>query len=237
MNLLQPHPDFFQLGSFTITAHGFFFALGAVIATLFLVSQRRSFELRAAEVVERSLVIFLLGILGARLGYLLTYPSQWENTWDVLAIWQGGLITFAGILVGFLVASLYARSWKTSRRQHWYDAIVLAALLGWAVGRLGNYYAAESGGVASQFWYLTYDHVPIQLFESLGCLLLFVLLRFFRLSPGQTAFVGIAGYAVLRFCVDFWRDELVVGLRLSQWVALVLLIGVALLYVFRRRSS
>jgi prolipoprotein diacylglyceryltransferase len=228
MDLLQPHPIFFTFSGFEVTSHGIFFALGALLATFFLTKKRSIFDLAMSEMVERVLVIFVIGLLGARIGYLTAYPNQWQSAGDIIAIWQGGLVSFTGIVAGLGVVALYAQRFPLSVRVQWYAVIVQATLLGWALGRVGNYYAAESGGTPSALWQVTYGHVPIQLFEAAGCVFLFLIIRRYQ-QPLLRVYLGIGGYLVLRFLVDFWRDETRWGLHVSQWVALL---GLCLLGVW-----
>jgi len=229
MKLLQTHPTFFTIAGFSITAHGFLFALGAVIGAFFLMYHRQLLALSFNDVLERCVAIFIIGLIGARFGYLVAYPATWQSFGDAIAIWHGGLVSFTGIAAGFAVAALYTRSLPSEKRVIWLSLVVQATLLAWSIGRLGNYYAGESGGVASSVWHLTYGHVPIQLFESLGCLLLFITIRLTTLKPLQQIWLGIGGYLILRFVVDFWRDELVVGLRVSQWTDLICIIVLLLM--------
>ena len=236
MNFLQTHPIFFTLHGFQITAHGFFFALGAVIATIYLSNFAHEFDLRTSQVVDRALGIFVVGLLAARVGYLVAYPNSWDSALAFIAIWQGGLVSFTGIAGGLWMAHLYGRLMSANERQAWIQRIVLATLLGWTIGRIGNFYAGESGGVVSSVWSVTYGHVPIQLFESLGCLILFISLNLKKLSPRWTNIAGIGGYLVVRFFVDFWRDEHVIGLRVSQWFSLVGIVIIAL-YAYRSQDK
>jgi|GEM_PF-2526727 len=227
MKLLQTHSVFFTLHGFSVTAHGFFFALGALLATFFIIANRRMLGLSFNDALERCVAIFIIGLAGARLGYSVAYPGTWQTIGDIVAIWHGGLVSFTGIIAGLLVTALYARRLSFEKATQWYAIVVQATLLGWSIGRLGNYYAAESGGVASSFWHLTGGHVPIQLFEALGCLLLFLTLRFLTIRPLEQIWIGIGGYLILRFMVDFWRNEASFGLHVSQWVALICLIILA----------
>ena len=227
MQLLEPHPVIMTFASAQLTAHGFFFAVGGLIATLFIILQRHKLNLSFNDALERCVMIFVGGIIGARLGYVIAYPTTWNSVWDIFAIWQGGLVSFTGILAGLGVAALYARKLDPEQKILWLRIIVHATLLGWFLGRFGNYYAAESGGVASTFWSATYGKVPIQLFESFGCLGLFLWLQFTKFKPVEQIFLGIGGYLVLRFMVDFWRDEAQLGLHVSQWVSLLGLIILA----------
>lgn len=233
MFLLSPHPTIFTLGDFALTTHGFFFALGAAVGALYLMRQAKQFGAKSSEVLEWVLWIFVIGLLAARVTYLFAYPSEWESVADLIAIWHGGLVSFGGLLAGYFTAKVVVRKLPREQRLAWYDAAGIALLLAWAIGRLGNYYAQESVGVVSLFWHLTYDRIPIQLFELFGCLIIALLLIRFKthFKPGALAHVALMSYLVLRFIVDIWRDEgSLFGLHISQYVSLLGMLIIAIYY-------
>ena len=87
---------------------------------------------------------------------------------------------------------------------------------------------------------------PSQLYEALGDLALFGLLQYAGsrrpggLPPGRMTTLYLAGYAVLRFVLEFWRGDAVrgvyYGISTSQYVALAVLAGV-LVVLLRRRTQ
>lgn len=232
MTLLEPHPIVFQSTFGTITAHGVFFALGAVVAAWFFAYQIRQAGMgRFVQGFESAVLIFVLGLFGARFGYLITYRAEWTSFGQLFAVWQGGLVSFWGIAAGFAAAWWLARHWSGEKRVTWWRTMVLAGLLGWGIGRLGNYYMSDSFGVLSSHWSAFYGRVPIQLLESLWCLLLFFTLR----RRADAAWLGVLGYIAGRFIIDTWRDELQLGpLHLSQWFAILALVILISVYVHRR---
>jgi prolipoprotein diacylglyceryltransferase len=234
MSVLEPHPILWQSPLGPITAHGVFFAIAGVVAAWFFAKQlERAGICRFVEGVEAALLIYVVGLLGARLGYLLTYRSEWTSFGQLLAIWQGGLVSFWGMVAGFGYAWYRVRNLKPEQRTQWWLAFVLAGLLGWGVGRIGNYVMGDSYGVVSSVWATFYGRVPIQLFESVLCFGLFFVL----LKQKEAAWFGVIGYLVGRLVIDMWRDELLVGpLHLSQWTSLILLLILIPLYVRRNRS-
>jgi phosphatidylglycerol:prolipoprotein diacylglycerol transferase len=87
---------------------------------------------------------------------------------------------------------------------------------------------------------------PSQLYEALGDLALFGLLQYAGnrrdsgLPPGRMTTLYLAGYAVLRFVLEFWRGDTIrgvyYGISTSQYVALAILAGV-LVVLLRRRAQ
>lgn len=240
MTILNSHPVLASFQGITLYTHGVLFALGAIVAFLVLYRYARIVSLPTTDLFFNVVMIFFVGVIGARIGYTLAYPLEFHSFYDFLAIWQGGLLSYTGILAGFAALYFLYRKSSLLDRRKWYDGAVLAALAGWSIGRIGNYYTAESGGIASSYWGAFYGHIPIQLFESILCLVLFIVLLIIRkrkqYQPGQLVFLGLSGYLVGRLIIDFWRDEGVFfWLHMSQWAALVSLIIVAWIWISRKK--
>jgi phosphatidylglycerol:prolipoprotein diacylglycerol transferase len=189
---------------------------------------------------ERVLLVFVAGLAGARIGFFLSYPDQYVSLGQVLAIWNGGLVSYWGMATGGLAAWTLFRGEK--HPASWADIVMVSSLWGWAVGRLGNYWAADSVGVPVGRFALFYGRVPIQLFESLLCLVLGSIL--YRMvargpRPGLAAGIGFLGYGLGRGIIDSWRDESVLfHLHQSQWVSLsmALVAGIYLIILHARKT-
>jgi len=181
---------------------------------------------------------FLVGLIGARLGFWLAYGTIPLSA--VPKIWEGGLLSYTGILAGALTLWWYLGKYDRENRLRWLDLCFVVGVFAWGVGRIGNYYAADSVGVLSSVWHLTYGRVPIQLFEMVVCWLIAWLgLRLLdRLPAGRTAWFVILCYLAARFSIDGWRDETsMAGLHMSQWFCLVSLVILIPLYIRHARSK
>ena len=233
--MLLPHPTLWQIGFFKLTSHGLFFALGAEAAGIMLTRQAQKRGLDAAKVWPLLIRVFAAGLIGARVLFMILYPQAaggWSQLFD---IWHGGLVSYGGLLTGFLTALACVHQFPKAQRSAWYDIITVATLTGWGIGRIGNFLAGDSIGVISQFWSDTYQRIPIQLFESIACFALVYYLLTRQWRDGQVALIGAIGYFGSRFLIDSWRDEnKYFVLHTSQWVSLLLLI-ILLCYARSRR--
>lgn len=230
----QPFPLLFEIAGFPITAHAAAFVLGAVLAGL-LLARRLSWH--SAAVWEFVGVTFGVGVLGARAAWLVAYPEQWSGLADAVQIWDGGLVSFGGIGAGVLAAWLWTRRDAPAERALFWNALVPAALMGWAVGRVGNFLMGEGMGTPSPAWDWLTGEVPVPLLEAAGCLAIGFCL--WRLRPRYAAHSGLAAYFFLRFLVDFWRDEALVAIGMSggQIVSLVLLAAILVSWWYARAKS
>ena len=223
MMSITPHPVLFQVGGFPVTAHGLMFALGAETGCLFLYWLARRRNLPTGSLADKCLLVFVAGLVAARVGFFIIYPGEYRSVWQVLRIWEGGLVSFFGIAGG--LAAAYALF--PTRRREWLGLLGVAALAAWGIGRIGNFLAGDSWGILSPYWSLTYGRVPIQLFESVLCLALAVFWGR-RLGTPRLLAWALLSYVAVRFLVDFWRDETVwQGLRVSQWACLALAVPLA----------
>jgi prolipoprotein diacylglyceryltransferase len=239
MWLLSPHPILFHTGLATIYTHGVFFALAAVCSVLAMQLLAVSKGLPADDVPLYGVIIFLSGLIAARIGFFVSYPSAFASLADVVAIWRGGLVSYwaigGGLAAGYL---LFKRVGGVMAS--WMDVTCLSGLLGWSIGRLGNYYAGDSVGVLNGHFAPFYGRVPIQLFEAAWCLMLFFALkgRVASLPPGLSALYGLTGYFAGRIVIDGWRDEgyLIGAVHTSQVISIVSLATLVFM-LWRHKAS
>lgn len=139
-----------------------------------------------------------LGLLGARLWYVLNHTSGIRSFIDVIAVWQGGMAIQGGVIVGLIVGLLiFYRASKKYQISMWVylDCILPNILLGQAIGRWGNFFNQEILGadmgqpfpwlpswINDHLHYPT-DHVevyrhPLFLYESIASLAGWILLSF-----------------------------------------------------------
>lgn len=239
MILLDRHPILFSIEGVNITAHGLFFILGVLGAYLVLKAYVSRYSMNSRDLFFNVVLIFFAGIVAARIGFALVYPSEFHSLAEFFAIWEGGLLSYTGIVGGLLAIQLLYGSKPIVERLEWFDAFGLVALFGWSIGRLGNYYAGDSGGVQSAYWSVFYGHIPIQLFESVFCLVLFFILLNLshkkQLRPGALVVFSIGGYALGRMVIDFWRDESrILFFHVSQWAALLIFIITVVIWLRTR---
>jgi prolipoprotein diacylglyceryl transferase len=244
----SPSRGVLELGPLRLNAYGLMIALGVVAAVWFA---GRRLEERGIGTRDDISAIALwavpAGVVGARLYHVAT---EWERfsgrPGDIVKIWEGGLGIPGGMALGIIVGV-----WAARRRSlplgPTVDAVVPALPLAQAIGRWGNWFNQELFGRPTDLpWALevsdgkavaagyppgTTFH-PTFLYESLWNLGLVAVLvwvdRRFTLRPGRLLAVYVLGYGVGRFWIEGLRIDPTkegAGLRLNQWVALVLVAG------------
>lgn len=242
----------------TVKFYGIIIALGFVLAALFGGRKAYKWEMSLDHMVDA----LIYGIIGAIIGARLYYVAfQWDyykdNLLSIFKIWEGGLAIYGGIIGGIIAAFFVCK--KTGLPfLKLLDLIGMALPIGQGIGRWGNFTNQEAFGVnTTSIFGMTSDKIvdyinshqqefaeygiemdpnlpvhPTFLYESLWCLLAFVILYIvcqkFHKFDGQL----ILGYGIIygleRMVVEGMRiDSLYIAntnLRVSQLVSLGLVL-------------
>jgi prolipoprotein diacylglyceryl transferase len=209
---------------------------------------------------ETALWAFPAGLIGGRIYFLITTPSQIPpHWWGPFAIWKGGLGIWGGIAGGTVVGIWYARrrlgSWAQVRR--FADAAAPGLLVAQAIGRIGNYFNQELFGKPTSLpWGLEISPAhrppgytqfptfqPTFLYEiiwNLGLAALLIWLGHRRRirAPGIFA-LYVAGYSAFRIFEETLRidySNYFLGMRLNFWIAGSLCLGGLLWFVAIQRG-
>ena len=254
---VQINPVAFTIGSMSVRWYGILIAVGFLLAFLYVMSSCKKFRVDDDRLLDTVIVGIIGGIIGARLYYVLFFTGDQyiKNPISALYVWEGGLGIYGGIIGGLLCGALMAKFRKINILSV-LDLASLGFLIGQAIGRWGNFVNQEAFGVETNLpWGMTSEATqqvtggpvhPCFLYESLWCLLGFILLhifsRKFRRYDGQVFLLYVGWYGLGRFFIEGLRtDSLIMPflpIRISQLVAAVtVLAAVVLLIVFRNRTS
>jgi phosphatidylglycerol---prolipoprotein diacylglyceryl transferase len=258
------HPVLFQIGPLTIYSLGLFWAVGALAAAwiLRLELKRYAYDPEVAGTVVAAAAI--AGLVGARLLFMI---EEWESFTHApfeFILSGAGFSWYGGFAAGALVASwVFKRNKLPLARAADISAPVLA--LGYGIGRIGCFLAGDAtwGKVSDVPWAMAFPNAvagwadpltgvpyppgvrvhPTQLYELLQSLFVFGILWILRKRPYPqgtifSLYLILAGS--MRFIVEFWRANPVVGLGMTeyQWISLALiLVGAGLLYYRYHRKG
>lgn len=172
----------------TVRWYGLLFATGFIVGQYVMAGFFRREGKRAEDIDELLLYMVISTILGARLGHCLFYEPDYylSNPLEMLKIYKGGLASHGGA-IGILVGLyLYVRR-KSDQTYLWLlDRIVIVTAFGGACIRFGNLMNSEIVGLPTDLpWGFVFERLgddvarhPAQLYESLSCLVLFIVLYF-----------------------------------------------------------
>lgn len=221
--------------------YGIFITIGIVLAFAYAVWRGKRYEkVSADDVIDVGIVAVVLGILGARLYYVLTTMNDgvhhYNGFGDVIAVWNGGLAIYGGIIGGLLGVALVAL-WKKIRLFRLTDMIFPGVMLAQALGRWGNFFNGEAYGsvIGETFQFDFFNHVfevpagegslfytfrmglggstcyhPTFLYESVWNLLGFLLIHFFykhKRFDGQISLMYCTWYGFGRMLIEGLRTD------------------------------
>jgi phosphatidylglycerol---prolipoprotein diacylglyceryl transferase len=237
-------PRLFSIGSFYIPTYGVLVALGFIAGLGVAGRLARRAGLNHENVTNLALYCAFAGIIGAKLFmFLFDLPEYIQNPGQIFTLetLQAAGVFHGGFIGALLVAVWFMRKhrmpvWKTM------DAFAPGVAIGQAIGRLGCFAAGCCWGRACYLpWGVRFRSNlaapvpldeplhPVQLYESAADFFIFALLYRMASRPHRDGSV-IGWYLVLystaRFIIEFYRNHeqsLVLGLSLTQWIALGLL--------------
>ncbi|MBQ1230111.1 MAG: prolipoprotein diacylglyceryl transferase, partial [Clostridia bacterium] len=127
---------FTLFGKLEVRWYGILITLGILLAVLYTAWRgKRNESILSDDVLDIALATVVLGVIGARLYYVLTDSGNtYESFLDVIAIWEGGLGIYGGIIGGCLGIVLACAVKKISWRKL-FDMAAPGVMLAQAVGR------------------------------------------------------------------------------------------------------
>ena len=224
----------FSIGGINIYWYGVCIAVGMCLALVFAFRHGVEFGVDADAMVDVILIGVVMGILCARLYYVAMAPYNYDSLWEVLAIRDGGLAIYGGIIGGFLFGGL-ACQWRKVPVLPMFDLAAMGFLIGQGCGRWGNFFNQEAFGcnttlpwgmfsettraylmgstVTAQSGVTIDPNLPVHptfLYESIWCFVGFLLLfRYIkkRKFNGDIALRYMIWYGAGRFWIEALRTD------------------------------
>jgi phosphatidylglycerol:prolipoprotein diacylglycerol transferase len=240
-----------------IKSYGLLLALSFLLGMLISVRRGRRRGLRAEDIYDLVFLILVASLVGVRLAYVLTHLAEFHPWTRALAIWDGGLTLYGGIVLAI------PATWWFCRRRHLdflviADALAPAVALGIGITRIGCFLAGCCFGKPCNLpWAVHFPAAapatrqfgpiavqPSQLYASAAGFVIFGLLLWWerRSSPrGATFWRFLLLYGLDRFLNDFTRyyeptQRTLLGWSNNQWAS-VALVAVALVMLLRLRRA
>jgi prolipoprotein diacylglyceryl transferase len=255
----SPSSNGIHIGPLFLHAYGLMYVLA--VAAVVLMTRYRWAKLGGdPELPYRTAIwAFPAGLIGGRIYFLITTPSQVpDHWWGPFAIWQGGLGIWGGIAGGAAVGIWYIRRHLSKADvRRFADIVAPGLLVAQSIGRIGNYFNQELFGKPSTLpWalkispshrpahYLQYSTFqPTFLYEIIWNLLLAGFLVWLTSrrrvrAPGIFA-LYVAGYSAFRLLEENLRIDYsvhVLGMRLNFWIALLLMLGALVVFALIQRG-
>ena len=240
------NPIMFTLFGLEFRWYSLLILIGAILAILLLVKEAKRFHIEKDFIINLSFYTIIFGIIGARLYYVLFNFEQYKtNLLDILKVYNGGLAIHGGIIAGAITVLVYTKRYN-KRSLKIIDMAVPGVILAQAIGRWGNFFNSEAHGAVTSLFKLKSQHIPSFVikgmyidgnyyiptffYESLWCLLGFLILMFLRrrkyLKVGMLTWIYFMWYGFGRFFIESYRtDSLMLGgFRIAQLVSVALFV-------------
>jgi phosphatidylglycerol---prolipoprotein diacylglyceryl transferase len=131
------YPELAHWGFIHIRTYGLMLALAFLIGTWLGMREAKRLGLDEDRLVNVILIVLIASVLGARALYVLEHIQEFRREWgSVIALWQGGLTLYGGIIAGTVAGLLAAQRfglpmWTVA------DALAPSLAIGTAFGRVG----------------------------------------------------------------------------------------------------
>lgn len=253
-----------SIGPLEIRWYAIFILSGFLIGMYLVKKEAKKLNIDTSIITNLCFYLVIVSILGARIYYCLFEFNNYKNLLDIFKIWEGGLAIHGGIIAGILFTYFYCKKYKLNILKIT-DIIAPALILGQAIGRWGNFFNGEAFGpittlstlknfhipqfiIDGMYLYSTKDHIyayrqPTFLYESLWCLIGFILLIIIRknkkLKIGMITSIYLIIYGIERLFVESLRQDSLMffNLKIAQIVSIIMILSGIILLIYSLKKS
>lgn len=248
-----------NLGFISIHLYSIMIFLAILIGSNVAINEAKRHGFSEDFMVNLLFIAIILGIVGARIYYVVFNLDYYlSNPFEIIAVWNGGLAIHGGIIAGIICIYFYLRKFDVSFLKV-LDYLVLGFIIAQAIGRWGNFFNGEAHGDICSLSYLKSLHlpkfiidgmyingnyyVPTFLFESVWCLLGFIIM--FMLRKKKFVKVGfLTGFYLIfygfeRFFVEGMRTDslMFLSLRVAQIVSLIMIVIGIFVFIYSLKKN
>ncbi|MBN2059744.1 MAG: prolipoprotein diacylglyceryl transferase [Deltaproteobacteria bacterium] len=252
------YPNLFSIGPLTIHTYGVFVAMGFLSGILISIKMGKAMGITSQQVMDMGFVIILSGLIGSHLAYVFMNLSYYRgNPFDILKIWDGGLVFSGGLIAVAATMFIYAKKKKLSVWRIG-DLWSPAAALGQAIGRVGCFMAGCCFGRPTHLiWGVTFRNPeslaplniplhPTQLYSALSGFIIFIILSLLSAKKkfeGQIFIWFLILHSTARLLLERFRGDNRGPIPGSEWTVTqlisisILIISVLLLFIVKSRHE
>jgi phosphatidylglycerol:prolipoprotein diacylglycerol transferase len=205
-----------------IHTYGLMLAIAFLVGIWWVTREGKKQDIPPEKVMDLGLWVLIAAVVGARIAYVLPHWNEFAaRPLSVVAVWEGGLTFYGGVLLAVPVGFFYMWKnqmpiWRTA------DLVAPAFALGVFFGRIGCLLNGCCFGLPTKLpWGISFPENcpasyqfdgarihPSQAYESLAGLAIFGLLLLVKRkkrADGALFFIFVLSYNLWRFASDFWR--------------------------------
>jgi len=210
----------FEIFNFSITWYGIIIASSVLVGLLVAIKLCKIKGINPDSPFELLLWCFPLAIIGART-YFCMFSGDSYTFLEFIAIWNGGMAIYGGIIGGLIGLIIYSLVRKQNLLAT-LDIVAPCLIIGQALGRWGNFANQEVYGLEitdpnfqffpfgvyieklSEWHYATFFYESI--LNVIGFLILYYLFRK-NLKNGIVTSVYLVFYGTIRFFLELLRES------------------------------
>lgn len=253
------NPIIFSIGNFEIRWYSVILLVAFLVACFFINKEAKRFDIEKDFIFNLIFWTLIFGLIGARIYYVI---FDWEyyssNISEIWKVWNGGLAIHGGIIAGLLTIIAYTKKYNL-RVVRYLDFIVVGLIMGQAIGRWGNFFNSEAHGLATSLEHLQNLHIPefiidgmkingvyytpTFLYESIGCILGFIIICIVRRNKytkvGTPTALYLIIYGIIRFFIERSRTDALMfgGFKIAMIVSVIMIIiGVVMLIINSKKG-
>ena len=247
------NPILIDLGFIQIRWYAILILIAFSIGYYLVINRCKKKGVSTAQISDMCFYLVFIGILGARIYYCIFNMDYYsKNLLDIIKIWEGGLAIHGGVIAGIIFIYFYTKKKKINLLDV-LDIIAPALVLGQAIGRWGNFFNQEAFGpittlanlrnlnipqfIIDGMYIDNYYHHPTFLYESIGCLIIFIIIMIIRnlksIKPGQVTSIYLIGYGIIRFLIEGLRQDslMLFNLRVAQIISIIMIVIGLILFI------
>ena len=258
------YPELFRIGSFPVNTYGVFLAIAFLCAILVTAKLAARDGLPRDRVYDLCLWMLLAGLVGSKILMLFVEPEYRADPTQFISLdfLRSGGVFYGGLLgavaAGYFLMKRYKLPWWQTA-----DACAPGIAIGSFFGRQGCFAAGCCWGEPTTLpWGVKFSELgheitgvpidahlhPTQLYESFAMLLVFFFLLWLhkrRSFNGQVVLVYALLYSVIRFSIEFVRDDprgdilgltTLTGLSTSQMISILVGVSALVILIIRLKT-
>ena len=244
----------FSLFGAPIAWYALIICFGMIFAVSYVIFRAKRIGIDSEQVLDFALFVIPIGVIGARLYYVLMELDSFDTIWEAINIRNGGLAIYGGIIAGAITVFCVCK-YKKINFLAFADCVVPGLVMAQAIGRWGNFMNGEAfGGITdsflrmgilnrnSMYTFNTYEMVyvhPTFLYESLWNIIGFIGVNIFykhKKYDGQIFLMIFGWYGLGRMLIEGLRTDSLylfgTSIRVSQALAGVLFVVCTSLLIY-----
>lgn len=233
--------------------------LGVIVAYFLITKEAKKQGLSKDFTTDLIFYTILIGILGARLYYVIFNLDYYiSNPIEILRVYNGGLAIHGGVIAGIIFVYFYTKKKRVNFIKV-LDICAPAVIIAQSIGRWGNFFNSEAHGGITTYKALKKMHIPEFIingmkidgnyyyptffFESIWCLIGFIIIMIIRRNKkvrlGTQVGIYFIWYGIGRFFIEILRTDslMLFNLKIARVVSILgIILGIIIIILNKNKK-